>query len=371
MNSIAPPPVDFTGKDPAEIEAAIITTYEAVSERKLYPGDPVRLFLEAIAAIIVQQRVLIDYSAKMNLLYYSEGDFLDQIGFLVGTPRLTAQKSLTTLRYTLSTVQASAFTIPAGEQATDGRTIFATTEILTIPAGQTQGTVSAQALTAGIVGNGLVPGQINIQVQPRPLVASVSNTTTSSGGSEVEQDDAYKERIRLAPGQFSVAGPTAAYEYWARSASQAIDSVSVTSPVPGQVKVYPLMQDGQLPTTDILDAVNDVLSAETIRPLTDQVEVLAPTAVSYNIDVQYWISSENANQAVTIQAAVAAAVNEYALWQRSRIGRDIVPDELTRRMLIAGAKRVNIISPVFTVVADSAVAQQGTVNASYQGLENA
>lgn len=371
MSNIAPPAVDFTGKNPAEIESAIITTYEAVSGRKIYPGDPVRLFLEAVAAIIVQQRVLIDYSAKMNLLFYSEGAYLEQIGYLVGTPRLAAQPARTTLQFTLSAAQAAIVTIPAGEQATDGRTIFATTEALNIGIGQTTGTVAAQAISVGTVGNGLVAGQINVQVQPRPLIQGVVNTTTSSGGSDIEDDESYRERIRLAPGQFSVAGPTAAYEYWARTASQVIDSVAVLSPVPGQVKVYPLLQDGQLPTPDIISAVNAVLSAETIRPLTDQVEVLAPTAANYNINVQYWISTENAAQVANIQTAVAAAVTEYAAWQRSRIGRDIVPDELTRRMLIAGAKRVNIISPTFTVLAASAVAQQGTVNISYQGVENA
>lgn len=372
MSNVAPPAVDFTGKNPAEIEAAIITTYEAISDRKIYPGDPVRLFLEAVAAIIVQQRVLIDFSAKQNLLFYSEGSYLDQIGFLVGTPRLAAQPALTTLRYTLSAAQASVFTIPAGEQATDGRTIFATTETLSIAIGQTTATVAAKAITTGTVGNSLVAGQINIQVQPRPLVQSVTNTTTSSGGTEIEDDESYRERIRLAPGQFSVAGPTAAYEYWARSASQSIDSVSVVSPVPGQVKVYPLMQGGVLPTTDIINAVDDVLNDETIRPLTDQVQVLAPTAADYNINVQYWINQDNANQAVAIQAAVTQAVNDYALWQRSRIGRDITPDELTKRMLIAGAKRVNIISPTFTPLATSAVAQDnGAITISYQGIENA
>lgn len=371
MTSVAPPAVDFTGKSVADIESAIITTYEAVSGRKIYPGDPVRLFLESIATIIVQQRLLIDFSAKQNLLYYSTGDFLDQIGYLVGTPRLEAQSAIVTLRYTISAPQAGIFTIPAGEQATDGRTIFATTEVLSIPSGQTTGTVTASATTAGTVGNGLVPGQINIQVQPRPLVQSVVNTTTSSGGSAIEDDDSYRERIRLAPGQFSVAGPDDAYIYWTRSASQAIDNVSVVSPSPGVVHVYPLMQDGQLPTPDILALVDSVLSADNVRPFTDLVEVLSPTAVNYDINVQYWISSDNSPQAANIQTAVNAAVNEYTAWQRAQIGRDIVPDELTRRMLTAGAKRVNIISPTFTTLTGSEVAQHSSVLVTYQGVENA
>lgn len=371
------PPVDFTGKSAADVEASIITGYEAASGNKLYPGDPVRLFLLSVAAIIVQQRVLIDFSAKQNLLSYSEGDYLDQLGFFYGDDgeRLDPQSALTTLLYTLSAPQASVFTVPAGEQATDGRVIFATSEILNIPIGQTTGTVTAKALTPGIIGNGLVAGQINVQVQPRPLVQSVANTTTSSGGAEKESDEAYRERLRLLPGRFSVAGPTDAYRFWARTANQSITDVSVVGPpdiAPGNVEVYPLMSGGVLPTSDILEAVDAVLSKDNIRPLTDNLSVLAPTAVSYSINVQYWISEENAAQAISIQAAVAKAVEDYRIWQRSKIGRDIVPDELNRLMVTAGAKRVNIISPVFTPVGKSGVAQESAPpTIAYQGVESA
>ncbi|UNY40529.1 baseplate J-like protein [Pararheinheimera phage vB_PsoM_KLER1-1] len=365
------PPVDFTGKDAAEIQSAIITGYESVSGRKLYPGDPVRLFLQTIATLIVQQRVIIDYSAKQNLLYYAEDDFLDQIGFLVGVPRLDPQSALTSLRYTLSAVQPGVFTVPTGEQATDGRVIFATTENLNIPAGQLTGVVSAEALTSGTIGNGLLAGQINVQVQPRPLVSSVVNTTTSSGGAETEGNEQYRERIRLAPAQFSVAGPTDAYIYWARTANQAIIDVSVESPSPGEVKVYPLMSGGVLPTTDVIDAVHDVLSSDRIRPLTDLVEVLAPTAINYSVNASYWISAENTSNSFTIQSAVQQAVNDYVAWQRAKIGRDIVPDELIKRMVTAGAKRVLISEPVFTDVNGSSVAQDLTTTVNYQGIESA
>jgi phage-related baseplate assembly protein len=368
-----PPSVDFTGKAPGEIEASIITLYEATSGRKIYPGDPVRLFLETIAAIIVQQRVLIDFSAKQNLLFYSSGNYLDQIGYMYGddTERLPASEAIVTLRYTIAAPQLSVFTVPVGEQATDGKIIFATTTELNIPPGSLFGDVTAKALIAGTAANGLLPGQIKTQVQPRPLVQAVANVTTSSGGSAIEDDENYRERIRLAPGQFSVAGPTAAYEFWARSASQEIDSVGVDSPVPGEVKIYPLMRGGVLPTNDILQAVDAVLNSDNIRPLTDKVEVLAPNAVNYNIDVQYWINSQVTTNTAAVQSAVQAAVQAYAAWQKSRIGQDIVPDELTKRMISAGAKRVNIVEPVFTPVMPSEVAQDVIINVNFQGLENA
>ena len=63
---MALPEISFVETDTGNIESAIITTYEALAGRTLAQGDPIRLFLLSIAAIIVQQRVLIDYSAKMK-----------------------------------------------------------------------------------------------------------------------------------------------------------------------------------------------------------------------------------------------------------------------------------------------------------------
>ena len=49
----------FAEKAADEIEHEIITLYERLTERTLAKGDPVRLFLETIILIIVQQRSLI------------------------------------------------------------------------------------------------------------------------------------------------------------------------------------------------------------------------------------------------------------------------------------------------------------------------
>lgn len=87
------PQISFAELATSDIESSVITAYEAIAGRKLYPGDPVRLFLEAIALLIVQQRALIDYSAKQNLLAYSTNSYLDHLGVLVGVPRLLPEKA--------------------------------------------------------------------------------------------------------------------------------------------------------------------------------------------------------------------------------------------------------------------------------------
>ena len=365
------PQINFADKSTQEIESAVITTYEAIASRTLAPGDPVRLFLEAIAAIITQQRVLIDYSAKQNLLAYSAGDYLEHIGVLVGTYRLPAAPAMTTLRFTLSEAQAQAITIPAGTRATPGNNLFfATTANAVVLAGQTTVDVEAACTVTGVIGNGYQAGQINKIVDPFQWFKSVSNTTLSEGGADQEDDDAYRERIRQAPEQFSVAGPDGAYQYWAKTASQSIIDVSVFSPAPGEVEIRPLLTGGAIPGQEILDAVDDIVNDKTIRPLTDSVSVLAPAVLNYNVTVSYWIDRQNSTSALAIQQAVTNAVTEFVTWQKSKLGRSVNPSELIARMMAVGAKRVAVTEAIYTALHKAQVAIADQVAVTYGGLED-
>jgi len=369
------PDIDFVPIDPEQIKNNIITVYEAISERKLFPGDPIRLFLLSQAEVIIQQRVLLNDAAKMNLLRYARGPYLDQLGAFMETPRLAATAAVTTVRFALSAPRLEAVLIPAGVRVTPGNNIFfATSQVAEIPGGSTHVDVLCKCLATGTTGNGYLPGQINTLVDPQPYISTVANLTESAGGTDVEKDGPYQERIYTAPERFSVAGPTGAYEYWARTAHPGIMDVKVYSPAPESVNVLVLMAGGALPSQEILDAVSTVLSDRTKRPLTDRVTVSAPSVVNYTISLKYWINSANAVDAVSIQSAVGAAVQDYVLWQKSKIGRNIVPSELTRLIMNAGAHRVDITSPVYTVLDATQIAVVNNpatdIIVTYGGLED-
>lgn len=365
------PSISFVDTDAANIEASVITMYEAIAGRTLAQGDPIRLFLQSVAAIIIQQRVLIDYSAKQNLLAYAVGDKLDHLGVLVGVPRLEAAEATTTIRFNLSAIQAQAVTIPAGIRGTTANgVVFEVTNPTTIPSGALYGDAPASCLTTGEVGNGYVPGQVNQLVDPLPWVQSITNITESEGGAEEEDDEAYRDRIRLAPESYSVAGPEGAYLFWAKSASQTIVDVSVRSPNPAEVELRPLLINGEIPGTEILDAVYNVANDKTIRPLTDKVSVQPPEQVAFNVSLTYWVNKENETVAANIQTAVTKAVTEYSLWQKSKMGRDINPSELIWRVRAAGAGRVEVTGPVYTKLEKYQVAIAGAIIVNYGGLED-
>lgn len=335
------PEVNFLETDAETIRSQIITGFEKASGDTLAAGDPRRLFLLSIADVIIQQRTAINLAAQQNLLSYAQGGYLDALGQLLAVERMAESKAVTTIEFTLSQALGSVYTIPAGTQVTNGVVTFETDEDLLIPIGQTKGEVSASCTVAGPVGNDYLAGQINTIVTPMTFVSGAQNTTITTGGADAESDPDFADRIRLAPNSFSVAGPEKAYVYHAKSVSPAIIDVKVDSPTPGEVDVYVLLTDGTLPTEDTLEQIEEHLSDENIRPLTDYVVVKAPTASNYEIELHYWISQEDSSKAAQIQADVEAAVEQYRLWQQTKIGRDITPGKLLQLVFAAGASRVD------------------------------
>jgi len=352
------PDISFVDTDAAAIENALIQSYERFTGRTLYPADPARLFVLWVADIIIQERVNIDFSAKQNLPRYAEGEYLDSLAEIFKDAyRLEAKRAKTTLKFTLSVTLETATIIPAGTRATaDGEIMFQTLEALTILAGGKSGTVTAECLTAGEIGNGFVPGQINQLVDIFPYWESVQNVSESDGGADEESDAAFYDRMRESMETFSTAGPLGAYEYFAKTASALIVDVKATSPEPGEVDVRVLLAGGELPGTEMLKTVSDILSADKVRPLTDHVTVAAPATVPYSIDFTYYTQEGAAVSGATVADNIAAAVQSFKEWQGAKMGRDVNPSRLIALLMQAGAKRVEVRSPAFTKVTENAVA---------------
>lgn len=363
------PEIQFAEKSAQQVEADIVNRYENLAQKSLAKADPKRLFIKAFSLIIAQQRSLIDFSAKQNLLGYAVDGYLDHLGAFSETERLDPKYATTTERFHLSVSQQQ--TIPAGTRVTAGDNVFfETTEDVPVDTGQDYVDAEVKCTEAGTIGNGYLPGEINRLVDPLQWIESVENITESEGGADAEDDDPYAERIHTAPESFSVAGPDGAYEYWARTANQSIVDVYAYSPSPGVVEIRPLLKGGEIPGQEILDDVFEVCSPKDIRPLTDNVQTAAPTQASYDINFTYYIHTKDKNVASSIQSKVNQAVEDYKLWQKSKLGRDIDPSELSYRVKKAGAKRVAITSPIYQALSRTEVALENTVTVTYGGLED-
>lgn len=372
------PEVSFIdGKMLDDIQAKMVSDYEAKYKEttgktlKLNRSDPETLKLYACSVMIYQMMLHIDMAGKMDLLKYAYGDFLENLGANRGVSRLPAYPAKTTIRFTLSAAQTSAVTIPAGTRVTNGDSLyFETDEVAEIAIGDTTIDVAATCSEDGEAGNGLIAGALYILVDPIAYVDSVTNITTTSGGSDIESDEDFAERIYLAPSGYSVAGPKDAYKYHTRSYSSSIGDVEVTSPNACEVEVRFLMTNADMPTSSLIAEVQEYLDDDKIRPLTDQLTVLAPTPQTFNINLTYYVNASDTDKALTIQSEVNKAVADYIEWQTGTIGRDINPSVLTQMIVAAGAKRAEVTSPVFTVVPQGGVARIGTQTVTYGGIEN-
>ena len=347
--------------------------YQEITGKEVTLGaaDPMRIALYAVALDLYQTEQYVDRAGKQDLLKYSYGEFLDGLAANRSVSRKEATAARTTVRFTASETKDYALAVPAGIRVTNGDGIYFTTvEYAEIAPGDEYVDVEAVCTAEGTEGNNFLPGQVDILVDPLPYIQSVANVTTSEGGAARESDESLAERVYLAPSGYSTAGPADAYVYWAKTFNAGIGSVVPVSPEPGKVDVYVLMTDGSMPGEELLQELQDYLTEERIRPMTDLVTVKKPEAVEFSIDLTYYINRSDQAKAVTIQENVKKAVAEYTTWQTSEIGRDINPDELVQRIKAAGAKRVELTAPTFAVVGETQVAKCTASAADNGGLED-
>ena len=237
--------------DAATILHDVVTFFEDHVGEPLFPGDERRIFAEGIALLLTSVYNSIDDAAQQVMLRFARGEVLDALGARLGVIRIAGEPAQVMLRFTISMVRETSVTIPKWTKVTpDGEVYFATDEDAIIAAGESTVDVMASCTASGEMGNGFGPGSITTMVDLIPYVSSVTNTSTSSGGDngepyDTEGDDRFRERIRIAPGRLSTAGPEASYIYWTKTADADIVDVAAFSDIETVKAQYPVT-DGKV-----------------------------------------------------------------------------------------------------------------------------
>jgi len=377
--------INFVETDSATIYEQIISSLEQSVGQPLYPGDERRIFGEALVSLIVSLHNTVNDTARQRLLRYARGEILDALGERVNTVRAAAIPAKTILRFAAGEPVESNIVIPKGTKAvsSDGRLYFNTDDTAILLAGSSYVDVPASSVEGGSIYNGYAPGTITTLVDLIPYINAVENTVTTYGGDDGEPyteagDNIYRERIRLASSKFSVAGPAGAYRYFALSADPRIADVSITSPEPGVVKIVPILAGGEIPSQEILSKVEQAVTAPDVRPLTDNVQVIAPTQVEYDIVIKYYTTADDESTAIQTIEGEGGAVDQYIAWQSGALGRDINPDQLRKQILapswesgLVGAIRVEITEPQFTEIDDDEIAKfSGNLTVTHEVVSN-
>lgn len=360
----------FLNIDPEAIKAELKQDFENMTGRILYPGQVEQLLINAFAYREYLIRSQIQESATMNLVEFSRAPFLDHLGMLVGVRRLIDSKASAVFQMDFETPH-EVLSMPKGMriQSDDGLAVFALDEDTLIEEDAVTLNASFTCLSPGAVGNGYQPGEIIAILDPQPYLYQAFNIETSVGGADKETDDELRERIKLAPQSFSNAGSKGAYNYFARSANPAIIDVSVTSPVPGQVNIYPLLKNGEIPNQAVLDEVDAMCNSDKIRPLTDTVFVIAPTPINYNIEVELTLVTGSSPDGII--SLVKNNLTAYAESRKNQIGLDIVQDKIISEcMKVQGVYSVTIVHPTTTVIGEDSVAICGSIDVSVTGYKD-
>ena len=328
-----------------------------------------KAILYADAQLHYQEMETMDKKARQNLLKYSSGDYLDNLGAGRCDPRKNAEYAVVTERFTLSAARSLITAIPQGTRFTSsgGKIFFETTEYTEILPGELYVDVLGRAMTGGVLGNNFAIGELNMLVDPIPYIASVENIDEPTGGADTESDDSFAERIDLSRHSNLTTGTDPAYTAFVKSYSSTIDDVRVTNPEDAKINIYITLKDGTEATSSFLEGLRDALMAKKTRPLTDFINCYNASRVNYKIDVEYTIYESSIERLSIIQDDIKLAVDDYISWQSARIGRNINHQELLERMKKAGAAKVTIKMPQDMAVSDSEIAFCESIKTEYKG----
>lgn len=326
--------IHYLTYDPEEIYKEMLYAYIESGGDVLYPGDEKEMLLRAVQSILVQALAGVDNALRMATLRYAAGDYLDLYGEKRGCRRMEAQsaKAVAEIRI-LATGQSGV--IKAGSSLTADGTRFYTLDEDVIQTGYQQtARVGVTAQNPGSAGNGLLAGTQMQFLAPQSAVESVYCVEDGSGGQEREDDEAYRERIRLSGFANITTGPQIQYEAAAKSVTSEILDARAVNLGAGTVGIA-LLLARDTGADAILKNVEEALSARDVRPMTDRVQAYKAAEIPYTLHVLYKADPEGG-----ITKNIADVVAEYQKWQDETIGRAFNPDRLMASIYQAGAIRV-------------------------------
>ncbi|EOX5627933.1 MULTISPECIES: baseplate assembly protein [Enterobacteriaceae] len=188
---------------------------------------------------------------------------------------------------------------------------------------------------------------VNFNVE-RLTIQEEDDSVTPPIEAVMESDADLRTRTQQAFEGLSVAGPTAAYEFWGRSADGRVADISAVSPTPACVTISVLSREGDgTASDDLLSVVATALNDEEVRPVADRVTVQSAEIVPYQIDATLYIYP--GPEAEPVRQASEQQLQAYIAAQ-NRLGRDIRLSAIYAALHVEGVQRVELAQPVADIV---------------------
>lgn len=281
-----------------------------------------------------------------------------------------AVASRTTIRYTRVSNTENEQSIPLGSRVSYNDYIFQTVDTYTFGVGETTCDAIVECTTEGSETNDIEIGKITTIVDSIPNVNSCTNISVTSGGSDAETLENFKETIRAFPETYSCAGTGSAYKYYAKKADSSISDAYVYTKSAAVVGIVILLEGGIIPSDEMIEKVYDYVSDDEIRPLNDTIVVEKPSEYGYSIDFDFYIPRSKESSSTSIATAITEAVTSYTEALCNSLGGSINPDIIRNIAITQGAKRTIVREPSYTALEKTQIPKCISINCNYLDIED-
>lgn len=288
---------------PVRIETvdSIIARIDADINAGLDPDDdafvdttPGSFYADLRTAIALELERLWDVATTdtvaASLVDYAWGDYLDAHGNTIGVARNDEVAATGQVTFTAAAGSGTVL-IGVGTEVSTTQTdpdedsvAFLTTESGSVAAGNSI-TLAVEAVEPGAAGN-VASGAVNLLLSPIAGIASVTNSAAITGGADIENDDAYRDRLRLSWSSAQGSGSVADYERWCLG-YPGIGFVRVT-PIwngPGTVRVVVTDVENNPVSTTVLNNLQEILDPYAAETAVDGTQTGLPsTAATLTVD---------------------------------------------------------------------------------------
>jgi phage-related baseplate assembly protein len=302
----------------ADIRTSVIAACETVGFYvSRLPGlSRLRKLALDVVPVIVELATDINTDAiRGGLLDYAEDAWLELLALnLFGVPKIKLTFATTNVRFT--NTQAGSYNFADGEMVvSNGFVTYSASAFALSPAGSDgdTATVSVTCTVAGSSGSTAANTITSIVTQYDGV--TVTNPAAVFGTDE-ETDEQLRERCRLSRSALSNAGPVAAIEFVARSATRTDGSaIGITraqvvenSPSMGDVAVYLADADGEVDSDDV-DRIDDLLRTLVVPTGVNFIDTYAATtvvvAVTHTSRYKASVGFSQSELATMVEAALA------------------------------------------------------------------
>ncbi|MGL5123275.1 MAG: baseplate J/gp47 family protein [Fusobacteriaceae bacterium] len=350
--------------DAKEILTDALSFHEEITGDKLPVGSEITFIYSTVAAALAAAKAEMNEVALGNYLKYAKGDRLDLKGDLFGIrgDRLPANKARTTIRCYISDIIDRDIIIPIGSRFSKDDLIFRNEKIGIIKSGTLFADIAVVSEKEGELAQILI-GEIKTSIDRYDYYQKCENITPVVGGANIEDDERYRERIRLIPESFTTAGSEESYVFAVKKSSSLVTQVKINSPIPNVINIYVIGESIEKLSVEEKNKILSEVNSIKVRPLGDKVTVLDPTFRNYEIDVEYTTYDNSIMSKSILEDTLIKKLNLFT--SNFEIGEDLNIQDIIKIFKDEGVKRVNLKSLEDIKISELEIAKCNSISLKY------